>query len=201
MPLLLPPGYANAAIHVAGPVGTPEFVTTIGFAMPLDFAPSVEMANNVFRSFTEAFGAAFATGWNVNRVSAHYEEDDAGASVDSTLAPFSAGGGGNRQPVQMSIVLQKRCAAGGRARRGRMFLPGCIQTDMVDESGKLKPAHIADFQSKCNTFLAQLTTPSGADVADRASTPPVLLHSTSMEPTPITSLKPAAQVGWIRSRG
>jgi hypothetical protein len=89
-------------------------------------------------------------------------------------------GGSNGISSNVSYLVRKVTALGGRAGRGRMYLPGPTEAD-VNEAGAILGARVTSLQAALNDFLTQM-------VADGDG--PVLLHgvgSPISTPTPITS--------------
>ena len=92
-----------------------------------------------------------------------------------------------------AYLLQKNTNFGGRAGRGRMYLPGCSES-AVDQNGLLNGSGATVVGGHWNDFAANLAT---------YGTPLVLLHSSGSPlntPTVITSITCDARVATQRRR-
>jgi hypothetical protein len=108
-------------------------------------------------------------------------------------SPATGGGSGSPAPPGISVLIRKQSAAGGRANRGRLFMPGIADEDMV-AGGALASGIQAAFQGAADDLW-------GAMVAAELS--PVVLHAANSPvttPTPIVSLSVDAVVATQRRR-
>lgn len=101
----------------------------------------------------------------------------------------------NSDPVSpaVAVLVQKVTNAGGRAGRGRFFMPGMAEAD-VDASGLVDTAYLTAVQTACAGLLADM---------DANGLPAVLLHAADSpitSPTPITALTPSGTVATQRQR-
>jgi len=100
---------------------------------------------------------------------------------------------GTPSPPQVSYLALKHTALGGRAGRGRMYIPG-VPEAQVGGSGVLEGTWRANLETGLNTVLAELAL-AGAE--------PVVLHqpgSPLLVPTPITSMTVSTRVATQRQR-
>lgn len=100
---------------------------------------------------------------------------------------------GDPAPPNTTYLVRKNTASGGRAGRGRMYLPGCTDPDVL-QGGTLDPARRGGLQTAMNDFFDQLNTDSLG---------PVLLHgetSPLTTPTPIDSFTVDSVVATQRRR-
>lgn len=93
---------------------------------------------------------------------------------------MSLGGGAsaNAQSPQVSYLVEKQTALGGRRNRGRFFLPGVSEVD-ADSSGQVLAATV----TAINTDLTALLVDLAARDVDM-----MVLHSDGGPPTQVTSL-------------
>jgi hypothetical protein len=96
-------------------------------------------------------------------------------------------------PPQVSILIQKNTILVGRHGRGRLYVPGCPQTDLNGaNTGMLSAGSLATWLDAAATFF---------DALDTADIPMVLLHrDVSVAPTPVTGLNVEQQVATQRRR-
>jgi len=109
-------------------------------------------------------------------------------------ATTSAGGiGSSAMPPQVSLLITKVTATGGRSGRGRSFMPGVTEVD-IGPNGELGTAYLADVQDKWDDLKTAL---EAADLF------PVLLHADNtgdVTPHPITGFQVQALVATQRRR-
>jgi hypothetical protein len=86
---------------------------------------------------------------------------------------------GSVSSPQVSFLVKKATALSGRANRGRMYIPGVIETD-VDDQGKVLPARI----TAMNAVLLDIQDLT--DDTSGAITTSVLLHEAGVTPPPTT---------------
>lgn len=112
------------------------------------------------------------------------------AEVASSI-PGGAGGAGVSSAV--SVLIHKTTGAGGRAGRGRMFVPGLQETD-VSDAGAITGATLTAWQTSASGLLTDLGT---------ALLIPALLHgvgSPITTPSTILTLTVDGVVGTQRRR-
>lgn len=92
----------------------------------------------------------------------------------------------------VSLLVKKRTALGGRKNRGRFFIPWAVREDQVDEGGIISSLDLTTAQNAMNAVLAQSAT---------SNLPFVILHATdpSVPPT-VTALVVDALVATQRRR-
>jgi len=90
----------------------------------------------------------------------------------------------------VAVLVEKVTNFGGRANRGRFFVPGISYGD-VAVGGGLASEPQTFFQTQANAFLARLDT-EGLDM--------VLLHGASSDPTTVTSLNVDGRAATQRRR-
>lgn len=117
------------------------------------------------------------------------------ATGPSALVPTLAAGTlpGNAEPSQVAFLVHKVTPQGGRAGRGRFFLPGPSEAD-IDGAGVITPARAAALQTALDDFYDQL-------IVDLLG--PVLLHSVGapiVTPLGLTSLTLDQRVATQRRR-
>lgn len=115
-----------------------------------------------------------------------------GPSADSaTASPGSASG--NTCPPQVTALLRKITALGGRAGRGRLYFPG-VPEAQVSGSGLLSDAWVNGLAAEMDATMAQIAI--GLAI-------PVLLHAAGSPistPTPITGFSTAGRCATQRRR-
>nr|CRY94151.1 hypothetical protein [uncultured prokaryote] len=127
------------------------------------------------------------------------ESVDVKFGPDATGPSGTFGGTANGTSVSQGaspavcFLVQKHTALGGRAGRGRMYLPG-VSENAVTEQGAVSQQYIDALNSQWATFLTD---------ASNAGMDPVLLHGVGSPisiPTPITSFSVSAIAATQRLR-
>lgn len=186
--MVIPEGYANISLVFNGAGIEGDAVTSIAI-------------RNDAGASASAIGALLAVD-AVNFVDQCCTENVVCHTIAVKLGP-DATGALHEEPVnipgdqgsdgvnpQVALLFRKTTALGGRRGRGRMFVPA--PPDVMDEvTGLWDGAAITQFQTAADTFLAALN-------ADDLI--PVLLHSNSLTPTPLTGLLAVSRSGSQRRR-
>lgn len=106
------------------------------------------------------------------------------ATGPSAVSPVAGGGTGASTSVTPNVttLIRKNTAFGGRSGRGRWYFPGCNEANVAN-NGDVSGAYITAMNTALITFLGKIET---RDVT------PVLLHGVDAPltiPTPITSMQ------------
>lgn len=78
-----------------------------------------------------------------------------------------------------AMLVRKVTGLGGRSNRGRLYLPG-VSTSVITDTGQIGSTALGDYQEVWDTWLTGL---------DGEGITPVILHSSSSDPTAITSMR------------
>jgi hypothetical protein len=174
---MIPSGYGEISVHHTGGGIDGEAVWTIGFDNnAADTAAAI--AENVSDAIdTLGYLDALSSSVTVEKVHVKLGPDDTGPSAD-----FSNGNpgtnGGHAAPPNVSYLVTKNTALGGRKGRGRCYVPGVPEVALQD-GGAVEGAFVA-------TLQGFFTDWGGAMVL--ASKPLHLLHGDATSPTAIDSL-------------
>lgn len=182
--MIIPVGYANAAIEVAvvGKVAPVSFnigIRDLGEVGPQSVALKVAQAAMTDGSICGTdVGTAWSSSYTYNAVNVTYMTDTGPVQASSVI---------NRTgtvtwatcPTNFSVLVQKRTARGGRAGRGRCFFPPShIQESDVSAIGVIDGPDVEYMQGLWDTFIGELTD---------LDTQPVLLHNDALlQPDTIT---------------
>lgn len=196
MALVIPPGYGNAAFTFTGPVGTQPYIFTLGVDISQWEGDHVSIANLLKANFAATFQTEMTSGLTLDRVTLTIGQDGPGGSVDSDTAPNSFTRTGQHPPTAMSVIARKVTNELGRRGRGRMFIPGIVTENEVDQDGSI----VAARRTALNTLLGEWYD-GLIGVPPSNPLQPVLFHASAPTiPTPITSFVVSDLVGWIRGR-
>lgn len=197
MTLVIPPGFGLASFVFTGPVGTQPYVTTLGVDLSAAGGDFVAAANGLKTAYFNVLGPETSSALTLDRVTLAIGQDGPGGSVDSDTAPATSTRSGSFPPTALSAIARKVTNQFGRRGRGRMFLPGVVSENEVDQDGSVVVAR----RNALNTALTTLFDNLVAGTSTPFPMPPVLLHSTApTDPTPLTGFVVSDTVGWIRGR-
>lgn len=200
MALAIPTGFGSAALVFTGAAGTQPYVTTIGVDLSAAGGNFVAAANKVMVNYGTAFANQWSAALTLDHVTLSVGQDGPGGSVDSDAQPIGSSRTGAFPPTALACIARKITNELGRRGRGRMFLPGILSENEVDEDGSVTPARRTAVNTLLTNFVAQLN-----DDLEGFALPPVLLHSAPPvgpveAPSPITRMTVSDTVGWIRGR-
>lgn len=115
-----------------------------------------------------------------------------GPSFENTVVT-EGGDTGLAVPANTSILVRKVTASGGRAGRGRWYLPG-LRESRVDSGGNIDGTYVSDLGAALDLYFDDL---EGADLI------PEVLHGAGSPigtPTPITSFQVQSRAATQRRR-
>lgn len=114
-------------------------------------------------------------------------------SAGSVTQPLTIDGGlaGTPCPPNSSMLVKKVTSELGRTGRGRMYPPGLLRESDIDNSAHINSASLPGFQLVFDNLMAALITDELL---------PVVLHSGSSDPTPITRFDVSSLLATQRRR-
>jgi hypothetical protein len=188
----IPVGYAQANFFFGG-VGLPSGAEcTLGIDVQTEGDTPNLLAENLWDSWRDHILPNQSSDLNITGCTVKY-----GPQLTGPTGVFfqSAPGllGSSAVPSNTAYLVSKTTAAGGRAGRGRMFVPGCQETE-VSSSGTILLARQTAINTALETFRAELVSEGH---------PAVLLHgagSPLFVPNPITGLECQSTVATQRRR-
>lgn len=174
--MIIPVGYGHVQ-HIFRQDGT-DRKAAITFGVQLQ---GVDFGENRVEDLHQLFGTEmmgeFTANTTLERTLLKYGPQATGPTFEyaqDIAGPASVG----VAPPNVTFLVRKRTALGGRANRGRLFLPGVAEA-AVQNGGEIAAGTIAALQTACNDWLAGLTT---------LQMPMVLLHNASSDPTDVSQL-------------
>lgn len=178
MSVIVPDGFGRAAIHFSLDGLVEDMVITFGITDDTGLSP-----NSVASAIRVNWTTAFALGelldtWNVGPYDVSLNRG--GAFFDGTDGTVQAGTvAGDGPPLAVCILARKSTDEGGRANRGRCYLPaGYIDEGSVSDAGVIDSTPHAQLTASWAAFIASMIG-SNLDM--------VILHSEiGLTPTPVT---------------
>jgi hypothetical protein len=184
---IIPVGFSKITYNLGGtgaPLGAQVTmgVNNAGFALPTAVATAARLAfvNRILPDISNTI--------QLISVRAKNGPNDVGAFAE---IPGAAGGGATAAAASpaVSILVRKHTASGGRKARGRLFMPGIVET-IVDPSGIITAANVTTFQTDWSNYLADMIA---------AGFTPCILH-TDTAPNDVNSMNVENVVATQRRR-
>lgn len=187
--MIIPIGFGNASLRFAGAALPNGAAVNFGFQ---NTGPITAL------EAAEAFAASWNATWRARQVNTVLLQDvlvklGPNATGPSAIAPDGDAGQQSLlgEPPQVAVLVQKITFFGGRRGRGRVYIPG-VREDDVLASGLLDPAQLTLWQSSIDAFEGALTL-AGIQL--------VVLHDIeTVSPTPVESLVVSPRVATQRRR-
>lgn len=174
--MIIPEGYAHVQHFFSGN-GLPRGAAcTYGCVVGLDSSPNV-MAEALHGAFATNIMPNLSSSVTLNTTRVKWGPNTTGP-FDEYTGAVAGGAAASTSPPNVAFLVEKRTALGGRMGQGRMYLPG-VEEGAVGVNGAVLGSTITAVNSDLNAFLAQL---------ESGTRNMVLLHSTSLTPTPVLSL-------------
>lgn len=176
---VIPIGHCQCNIRFTGLAVPTGAELTLGINQSLQTPAQVATAVGGF--FSNNLLSPLANEVTLSSVLCKFGPNNTGPSAEVAfqVAGSASGAAG---PPNFSLLVKKVTGDGGRAGRGRWFIPG-LPEGQVDEGGFILQATLDDYQDRLDAFLNDLI---GQDL------PPVVLHgagSPLVSPSEITSLE------------
>lgn len=185
-----PPGFADCSLEFTLTGSTRPAYITFGVD-PQDTDPSV-VADSVFTATTGAGSLMSAMDSSVTLTAVRVSLGTDGAEDLIYERPTSTPGAisGNAPPANVAVLVHKTTTRGGRRGRGRMFIPWCVTTAAIEESGLLVAGSQAALQTKMETWRIALSTNLVTMVLLHGPSLPGVAHPTTPgAPNPVTALR------------
>ncbi len=192
MSVVIPEGAAQVSIPFANAsLSRPAQVV---FGVVFLGGDAIDAANNILFAFVQSIGGGVDSNVTIGPATIRIGQDP-GDPVVATGTLSDVGGGIQlATPANVALLFRKLTGLGGRAHRGRMYVPWALNSAVVNEGGFIEAATVASYAAVAADLLTELTT-LGHEM--------VLLHdSTSPDVTPtlVTNLVPDGQVATQRRR-
>lgn len=175
MALVIPPGFAQIVYRWTLAGDPEEMISTVGADTSAEGGAT---AINWREAWLSAFPAiSYSSNWFFLGVRAYIGQDGGPPVIQDAPANLQGTGEQNTTPQNCSLLVRKSTALGGRAGRGRMFLPPFnLDEGNVDAKGMLDLDYLNDMQTLFNAVFLPVA--------------PVILHDSATPgapaPTPIT---------------
>lgn len=202
---IVPPGFAHVIQPIFNVVSTQRYSVTYGIQHTADPAEYLQLATDVDQLFRERWGPHIDGSFQMHPAELTIGNDGPPIVVVSVESPSNGGRAGEVTPPNFATIIRKRTIFGGRAFRGRLFMPALAQDAEVDETGRIATSRVASLQTTASLWLSQLLVGT-EHAAGIGPTPMVLLHDPPVSggvppvPTTVTSLQVQILGGTQRRR-
>lgn len=186
--MIIPEGFGQIT-HIFTGAGLPTGGAVVYGIEPVVVGNPTAIAEAAETAFTDAFGTFLTTGVTLTNTLCKIGPNATGA-VGESGGTFVFSGTPPAASAAVCYLIQKRTALGGRANRGRMYLPSVAEAN-VGSDGTLTAGAVSTLQTAADAFLTDL---------DTASIPMVVLHTGVGAPTPVTELVVQTVVATQRNR-
>lgn len=169
MALVIPPNYSNWTITLTNASGGSSAESSVSCGAATNGLLTQTDVNRVANIWRDGLKAGWDSGWTVGPV--HVVENDSGVYKvwDDNTQEAGTATAAVYSPPSVSIIVSKNTGLRGRAHRGRMYMPGVVETS-VGEDGRLDSGYVTAWQ----TLVDNLHT---ALLADASIFSLSLLHS------------------------
>lgn len=189
---VIPTGYAQVNLIFTGSQIPTGAEITMGFDLEIYAGSATGLAGDVGGIFASGIMPNLNASCTLSGALAKFGPSATGPSGEQTFSTVGGDGGAACSPG-VTYLVQKVTNDGGRAGRGRWYVPGCSEAD-VSGNGEIDATFLAQMQSDLDAFLVSITA---ADLT------PVVLHGAESPlsvPSPITGLVIDNRVATQRKR-
>lgn len=190
--MIIPVGYYQWNGRFTGPAAPSGAEVTLGLHDEGATGGLGDIADDINAAFAASVVQYLSTQVTFSGCLLKAGPNDLGPFVERS-ASQAGQDGGSALPPNVSVLVLKQTGFGGRANRGRMFLPG-FREDSVDASGIIDPTKLGNLQDALDDFFGSLTS---------LNLEPSLLHSESSPvatPTEVLSFVASNKVATQRRR-
>lgn len=171
MGYVIPAGFARVNLEYAAlsPNGSKP---TWGFGV--NRPPSEALCTAVLQGWVEYLRPFTSNSYTLERVTARSD-----VGYYEILSGTTGPSGSPAAPPNTCALIKLATGMSGRTNRGRVYPVGLLTDNSIQDVGTLDPEALADIQQAWNGFVNTIELDTGAEL--------VILHSTSSDPTPVTS--------------
>lgn len=179
MPVVIPPGFGQAAIYQSR-TGDPEaYVSVFGIEMSDALDPNTTAAAVAGR-FAAAFETEMPAEQRVVRCQVRIGQDGGPPVIGEWAGSLAGAAPSNLVPQNSCTLVRWSSGLGGRRGRGRTFLPW-VHEGGVSNTGELTPTAISQTQTCVDDFLESMA-------GDPAPLPLYILHAPGLTTAPAPTL-------------
>lgn len=186
--MIIPVGFAQANFLFTGAAVPRGAQVTLGVLAPGGMSAQT-LANNVATAFQVNVLPELTQDVTLETVSVKLGPNDVGPTAEAAVGVAGAGGTQTTSP-NVAYLVRKVTALGGRSNRGRWYLPGVNEADVL-WNGIIVAARVTSLQTAHDDFYDALVV-TGND--------PVILHNVVGAPTAMTGFQADSLAATQRDR-
>lgn len=201
MSVVIPPGYASAAVEMRADGDPGPWYITFG----VDLSEAGGDHDAVIDTISDAWNNTFAKQLTNTAATTAYiltvgqdGPDNLIIRRDVNVRSESDTG---KLPQNCALLVSKNTELGGRKNRGRFFLPGVLNENAVNNIGVIEPGTVTVYQGYATQFKDTLLQ---GGVTSQVACPMVILHNAGVgatpPPTPVISLTVSSVIATQRRR-
>lgn len=191
--MIIPAGYAQANFRFSNDNNEHRPEVTMGLNIDLYGGSAQDLAEDLVDTWLASnWNGVYTAAFTMDEVAVKFGPNSTGPSGLASATDVGEATG-QAVPSNTAAIIRKNTSDGGRAGRGRFYLPGVPEPD-VDSGGNLAGIYLGNLQDISDDFLAALAT---------LLTPMVVLHSAGSPittPSLVTSLTALQRCGTQRDR-
>lgn len=182
MPLIIPPGFAQAVWSMTVTGDAEPMVTTCGLDVSAAAGEFQDCADKAQTMFQNGFGQMISNQVTMTHCTLYVGQDGGPPAIFDSTNGGSVGDIANTPlPNNCAWLVRKRTDMAGRRGRGRFYIPG-VAENFVDPAGVINNAEVAAMTDVAELFRSTMESAVGGP-----SMPLVVLHRSEgigVEPPP-----------------
>lgn len=201
MPLLIPPGFAQAAVEMRHVNDPDPWYCTFGVDTSAAGGDFLGVAESIWGAWSSTIGLQLSTNVSTTGVTLRVGQDGGPPLIVNYVDTSPGTASAAMLPQNCAALYDKSTASAGRRNRGRFFIPGILKEGQVSDTGIIESAARADLQIQASAFLDSLNT--GGGVEPDIPSPMVILHNSGVgvgAPTVVTALTVQSTISTQRRR-
>lgn len=189
---VIPSGYSELSMEFDIPGDAGPAIVVLGLQPPGatsidDQADDLETILNT----TPGLKTSLASAVEISRFVLRFTSSPGVTEIVERTLGYPGLQAGATSPPQVALLVQKSTGIAGRKNRGRMYVPGLVDTG-VEDDGRLTSVYQGQWQTGITAFGNSLST---------AGYLPVILHTSAADtPTPVQQFIVASKVATQRRR-
>ena len=164
--VLIPDNYAQVNYKFTGVAVPLGAQVTLGVALANPAAGPDDVATTAAAGWTSSIRNEQVSEITLASVLVKFGPNDLGPSTEQPVGLAGTAAAGSAAP-NTAVLVRKVTALGGHAGRGRMFIPGILETQ-VGSNGFITPSALTGWQDELDNFFTFM---------EASDLPPVVLHS------------------------
>lgn len=201
MSVVIPPGYASAAIEMRADGDPGPWYITFGVDLSEAGGDYDAVLNTIAHAWENTFGENLTNQAVTSAYILTIGQDAADNLIVRRDVNVRSQSDTPKLPQNCALLVAKNTELGGRKNRGRFFLPGVLNEGAVNNIGVIDPGVVSAFQIQATQMKNDMLL---GGTPDGVKCPMVILHNagagTTPPPTPVVSLSVSSVIATQRRR-